>query len=164
MSLDINTKKGQQSLEDERVAALFLEQSLGISYIETPKDSPAKVDAILMHNNKMFGVAETKCRYNLTLDKFQKVFNNEWLVTKEKIDTGIRIAESLGVCFYGILYLVNDGKILVQRISQSTGDLAVSINNKITKTQKTINGGKIDRLNSYIDMSKAKIYTINSKT
>ena len=86
MSLDIATARGQVSLADEQHVADWFNAKPGFRYIQTPKDRPAKVDAILTRNGEVMGLAETKCRYNLTLEQFQRMFQNEWLITAEKVD------------------------------------------------------------------------------
>ena len=82
--MDILTPKGQVSLFDEQVVANWRSMR-GTQYLKTDKDKPAKVDAIIFQKNTLIGVAETKCRYGLTLNKLQNSFNNEWLITEEKI-------------------------------------------------------------------------------
>jgi hypothetical protein len=160
--VDILTAKGQQSLSDERVVAQWVESHFQFQYIETPKDSPALIDAILIGStsNELKGVIETKCRYKLTLEQFKTSFKNEWLVTWDKVHNAIQIANSLGVPCFGFLYLVNDKYLLIQKLSEPNGKLNVKIRLETTETQATINGGKAIRTNAFIDMSSAHIYNL----
>lgn len=151
MSLDINTPRGQATLADEQKIAEWL-QSKGVQYVQTPKDKPAKVDAVLLKDGYIFAVAETKCRYNLTLEKLQSQFANEWLITEAKIRDGIQIAVGLCVPLVGFLYLVDDDTLLVINLLSAKRRVAE------TATQQTVNGGQIVRLNAYVLMDSAKVY------
>ena len=163
--MDILTERGQVSLEDEQYFARWFKQQFSLNYTQTPKDYPAAVDAIISNegSNKLMAVAETKCRYDLTLDQFQTSFNNEWLVTWAKVQKVIEIANALGVPSVGFLYLVKPKVVLMQRFSEPDGRLMAPIKLATTKTQATINGGEIYRTNAYIDMKDAFIYKVENE-
>jgi hypothetical protein len=149
--MDILTPKGQVSLFDEQVVANWLSMR-GTQYVQTDKDKPAKVDAIIFQKNTLIGVAETKCRYGLTLNKLQNSFNNEWLITEEKIKSGLAVANALCTRFFGILYLVNDDKLLTIDLRYAQRRV------ERTQTQATINGGLVVRENAFINMKEAQVY------
>lgn len=151
MGLSINTPKGQKSIADEQLVAKWVERK-GMLYIQTPKDRPAYVDAILVKDGELFAVVETKCRYNMTLEVLKNKFGNEWLVTEAKIEYGLEIADMLCVRFLGFLYLVDADTLLTVDLGKVPRRIAV------TETQQTVNGGKIMRTNAYIDMSNAKVH------
>jgi hypothetical protein len=151
MKLDISTARGQISLADEQHVADWFNGKPGMQYIQTPKDKPAKIDAILTRYGEIIGVAETKCRYGLTLEQFQRMFDNEWLITAQKVDTGINIGYALCVPLYGFLFLVDDDTLLVQNLSTAT------MRRQVTETQRTINGGTAMRENVYVNMKNARI-------
>tara|TARA_R110000868_G_scaffold288067_1_gene548413 strand:+ start:3291 stop:3764 length:474 start_codon:yes stop_codon:yes gene_type:complete len=151
MGLDIATPKGRVSLKDEQIVARWFNYKEGHCYLQTPKDSPAKVDAVLARGDAVIGLAETKCRYNITLQDFRHKFHNEWLVTWEKLESGLKMAEQLCVPLYGFLYLVDDDVLLIANLSK------VEIRREFTETQKTINGGKIVRENGFIPMKNALV-------
>lgn len=151
MRLDIATEKGQMSLHDEQFVANWFNGKPGCKYVQTPKDKPAKVDAILVKNGELIGLAETKCRYNLTLDQFRLKFCNEWLITAEKVISGTRLADMLCVPLYGFLFLVDDDALLYENLSMAR------MRKETTQTQRTINGGMAMRENFFIDMSNAKV-------
>jgi hypothetical protein len=152
MSLDIATARGQVSLADEQHVADWFNAKPGFRYIQTPKDRPAKVDAILTRNGEVMGLAETKCRYNLTLEQFQRMFQNEWLITAEKVESGAKLASGFCVPLYGFLFLVDADVLLVQNLS------AAKMRKEVTETQRTINGGTAMRENYFVQMDTAKIY------
>ena len=152
MSLDIATARGQVSLADEQHVADWFNAKPGFRYIQTPKDRPAKVDAILTRNGEVMGLAETKCRYNLTLEQFQRMFQNEWLITAEKVESGVKLASGFCVPLYGFLFLVDADVLLVQNLS------AAKMRKEVTETQRTINGGTAMRENYFVQMDTAKVY------
>lgn len=160
MSLDILSVRGQQSKRDEDAAAEIVERLFHCKYIETNKDSPAAVDAILIDSETQLirAVIETKCRYGLTLEHFRYQFDSEWLVTWDKVKKGMELAKDLCTPFVGFLYLVDQKTLLVQQITDAKGMLIPEIKIRTSVTQATINGGSIARINAYIDMSKAKVY------
>tara|TARA_R110000868_G_scaffold90895_3_gene251920 strand:+ start:8082 stop:8570 length:489 start_codon:yes stop_codon:yes gene_type:complete len=161
--VDILTEKGQVSLNDEQTLAKWLEKNFSLKYIQTPKDTPALVDAIVTNKNssELLGVAETKCRYDIaSLEQFQTNYKNEWLVTWSKVNNAINIATSMGVPCVGFLYLVKPRVLLTQKLSDNTGRLAVDVRLSTTSTQATINGGIALRTNAFINMAGAKIYTM----
>jgi hypothetical protein len=50
--MDINSPLGQKSLSDERRMAKWIEENYNLQYIETPKDSPATIDAVLVKGGR----------------------------------------------------------------------------------------------------------------
>ena len=160
--MDINSPRGQDSLMHERIMSMWIETAWKCRYIETPKDSPALIDAIITdeRGGTMRAVVETKCRYNLSLAQFQNSFNNEWLMTWAKVQNAMQIATSLGIPCVGLLYLVDNKTLLVQKLSDPYGNLMAKLRVESTETQANINGGKAVRNNAFIDMTNAKIYQI----
>ena len=146
----------------ERIMSMWLETAWKCRYIETPKDSPALIDAIITdeRGGTIRAVAETKCRYNMTLAQLRNSLNNEWLMTWTKVQNAMQIAMALGVPCVGLLYLVEEKTLLAQKLSDQHGNLMTTIRLESTETQATINGGKATRNNAFIDMSKAKVHHI----
>lgn len=162
--MDINSPLGQKSLSGERRMAKWIEEKFNLQYIETPKNSPATIDAVLVKGGEMKAIAETKCRYKLTLEKFNTTFECKWLVTWAKVQNAIIIASSLGVPCVGFLYLVDEDVLLSQKISEPDGRLVVGISLSTTETQATINGGLAVRTNAYIDMRQARVLRLNGNS
>lgn len=157
MNLDINSERGQKSLQyEDRAISIFELNFPKLNYKSTPKDGAAALDAVVTSGNNVVGVVEQKSR-NMTLDQLMN-WNFEWLVTNEKINNGVAAAKLLGVPFMGFLYLIPDDLLLVTQISDAQANLTVDIRVEQTTTQKTINGGSIERLNAFIDMREARIY------
>lgn len=158
-NLDILTPRGQESLNDERDIKRWFEATFKLKYVETPKHRAALVDAVII-KDEVVAVAETKCRYNTSLDDFKSNFKNEWLITWEKLSAGIKLSKDLAVPFYGFLYLVKSGSIMTIRVSDSSGNVVAPIRLETTTTQATINGGSANRTNAFVNMKEARIYSI----
>jgi hypothetical protein len=154
--LDVNSPKGQESLEHElRAVQLWNHHYTEYTYVHTPKNGPALVDAVIVDNDtNVVAVVEQKSR-NMSLEQLQK-WNNEWLITFDKIEAGRYVANSLGVPFIGFLYLIPDDLLITKQLSNAYGEWTCDFRTALTETQETINGGKIVRENAYIDLTGAK--------
>jgi hypothetical protein len=154
--LDVNSPKGQASLEHElRAVQLWNSHYTDYTYVHTPKNGPALVDAVICDNDcNVVAVVEQKSR-NMSLEQLQN-WNNEWLITFEKIEAGRYVANSLGVPFIGFLYLIPDDLLITKQLSNANGEWTCNFRTALTETQETINGGKIVRENAYIDLTEAK--------
>jgi hypothetical protein len=158
MNLDILTPLGQESAREEQEMLDSLRITFPDSmFVNTPKSDPAKVDGFTIKGDQITSCFESKCR-KMTRRQLTQ-WGNEWLVTFEKIQHGAHLAKTLGVPFYGFLYLVPDSMILIVKIADHHGDLLPRIRLDRTETQRTINGGKIIRTNAYIDVTGAVEYT-----
>lgn len=155
--MDILTPKGQETLKQERRALDLFSASYGaFSFVETPKDKPADLDGFIYKDGVLIAGVEVKCRMMTAVDLREK-FNREWLITDDKIDRGVSVCEKLCIDYKGFLYLVPDDLLLIVPIwSYSSGTYTSEIRRESTKTQKTVNGGEIVRLNAYVDVSRAK--------
>lgn len=154
--MDILTPKGQVTLRHEQRAAEIFEKAFGAHYVSTPKDQPASVDAMILHNEKIRGVVETKCR-GMDLSQFQGRFESQWLITLDKLERGRELAAGLGVPFFGLLYLIPDDTILFQKLSDQRGEWVGKLSIERTMTQATVNGGLASRVNAYVDMAAARL-------
>jgi hypothetical protein len=83
-------------------------------------------------------------------------WGDEWLVTMDKIEHAKAASAALCVPLYGFLFLVDEGLLLTQKITDESGQYCVRFRVDRTETQRTVNGGSIVRCNAFIDMSNAK--------
>lgn len=154
--MDILTPKGQETLAQEREAiSLFLQSFPGFEFFETPKDTPADIDGVIVNNGTMISGVEVKCR-TMTVRELKERFNMQWLVTADKLDRGVSACERLGIDFRGFLYLVPDKMLIIVPIFSYKKGWLIEPEYDVTKTQATVNGGIAERLNAYIDVSEAK--------
>ena len=151
--MDILTTKGQKSLEYEKKMLEKIRKSICKKHknssmlIETNKDMDAKIDGIIIKNNELSGIFESKCR---DMGLIQLMEYGSWLVTFEKILDGKRLSEMLRVPYLGFLYLIKDDIVMYWKITNKYGNFMFDFDVKNTRTQKTINGGIIMRTNAYL--------------
>jgi hypothetical protein len=159
--LDIYTERGQRTLADELLAvAIFERRNPGMQYVHTDKESDARVDAVIVDKSTrtIRSAVLMSCRYNLGVHDFRSMFGSEWLLTAQKIDDGAAVAAALRAKLVGMLYLCDEGALLCQTIADADGQTCVPIRTAVTRTQRTVNGGTIERLNAFIDMSNCVTY------
>lgn len=160
--MDILTPRGQETLKQERRALeLFLSSygGSGYGFVETPKDQPADIDGFIHKEGVLVCGIEVKCR-NMSVEDLKSKFANKWLITNDKLDRGVSICERLCIDFKGFLYLAPDDLLLVVPIwSAAEKAYKSSVDIIESRTQKTVNGGTIVRLNAYVDVSSAKAIT-----
>ena len=151
--MDILTAKGQKSLEYEKKMLEKIRESICKKHknssmlIETNKDMDAKIDGVIIKNNELSGIFESKCR---DMGLIQLMEYGSWLVTFEKILDGKRLSEMLRVPYLGFLYLIKDDIVMYWKITNKYGNFMFDFDVKNTRTQKTINGGIIMRTNAYL--------------
>jgi len=161
--MDVLTPAGIKTLEDEeRAKQIFECHYPSFKYIHTPKDQPSDIDAILIDQNRVRGVIETKCRYDVTLEEFNTKYKASWLITFDKVLKAKALADGLRVPLYGFLYLKQSDVLMVTKI-YSDGAFLRKIFIDNTLTQKTVNGGQIVRTNAYIDMAGVNVYKFQDK-
>lgn len=158
MGLDINTPKGQQSLEQERRLLKSFGTVMGCTIIETDKAEPAQVDGFLVKDSTVIGVFESKCR-RATVRQMQN-WGSEWLLTNQKFMDGADISRRLCVPFYGIIYLVDEPIGVYIKLTDNTGKLLPKVRVQETETQATINGGTVVRANAFIDLETSYTFSI----
>lgn len=156
MLLDVNTKRGQKSLAFEKEMLKRIEYNFSVQLIETNKKTDAKVDGIIVKDNQLSGIFESKCR-NMNFMEFNNY--GSWLVTFDKIMDGKKISQMFRVPFFGFLYLIPDKIIYYWKITDEIGEFKFRFEVNKTTTQKTINGGKAVRTNAYLPIKYANEIT-----
>jgi hypothetical protein len=161
--LDVNTPRGERTLQEENACArLFESVTPGVRYVRTPKDSACRVDALLMTPNRMLAVVEQKSRFDCSLEKFRapspQGYGNEWLVTHRKLIEAREHARQYTMPLYGFLWLVQDRCLLVQRLVGRAGEWVAGFRVLRTQTQRTVNGGTVKRDNAFIDMTGCAVH------
>lgn len=157
MTLDITTPRGRIAANDQHAALDILRSAWpSVQIVETSDMDRAHVDAIAVKDGIASAVFEVKSR-DMTEAQLKK-FGDEWLVTFEKVLTGINVAYSLAVPFFGLLYLVPDKKLMLVKIADKDGKSCCKFRVETTETQATCNGGLALRANAFIDMNGATVY------
>lgn len=103
-------------------------------------------------------IAEIKSRrfagnQKLTIDYIKQ---NGYLITRDKVSDGITASKAIGVPYYIIVNLMEEGVILSWKI-----DSLDDIETKKSWTKKTCNGDSIERVNCYLPFSKSKVLELN---
>ena len=156
MKLDIKTPKGRKSLADEREAIdKFEGLNPGYWFLETPKLEPAVVDGVFYKEGVLNSVVEVKVR-NMTHKTLKEDYDDEWLVTADKIERGRRLSQELRIPFVGFLYLLPERRLFTLSITDKAGEYRFEFRTEETKTQKCCNGGEAVRLNAFLPMKTAK--------
>ena len=154
--MDINTKRGQSSLNYERDAIeKFSLIHPEYRFIETPKDRPAAVDGVFMKGGVLHSALEVKVR-DVTRERMRITFRDNWLVTMEKVEKGRTLSALLGIPFVGMLYLLPEKRLLTLMITDDKGEWAFDFETRETTTQKCINGGEAVRLNAFLPLATAR--------
>jgi hypothetical protein len=154
MNLDINTTKGQISLSQEEQMLDTLRLAYpDHQFYSTPKQKAAPYDGIIVQDDVIAGIYESKCR-NLTRAQLRG-YDDQWILTAAKFLKCIERAREIFVPFYAFVYLVPDRTVLVLQITDEHGNILPEYTIEKTETQATCNGGTALRDNAYIDVSTA---------
>jgi len=157
VNLDINTPKGIPfgKLQFEAIE-IVLPYMNGMSFVHTPVTGAASVDGFFYKDNVITALAEVKSR-QCSLEHFMTVFKGEWLITAQKLVNLKLYCQCFGVVGYGILYLPKSGIVLKRKLVYN-GSFVEEFRRETTKTQKSVNGGEIERLNAFVPMHRAMKY------
>lgn len=143
--MDVLTEKGQRTVQQEaRAVEIWHSHYPNLRYVHTPKDLPAKADAVIVKDDQIEAVVETKCR-NFSLSKLASWYDNEFLVTARKIDECIFIAKELCVPLVLFVYLVPSDVLMVIKITDASGEMVCHARKDLIRVQATVNGGDAHR-------------------
>jgi len=152
MTLDINTPRGQESVEEEKNMLRIIRNYYPLStFIHTPIRKAALIDGLIIKDNELLGIFESKCRRE-SLDSFRQKYDNMWMISYRKLIDGCNSSKSLAVPFWGFLYLVNDQKVIIVQITDSNGRFIHIPPVERKQTSKSCNGGTMIDTCGYIDI------------
>jgi hypothetical protein len=154
--LDCRTEKGKTYIHQQLECAERLEGAWKCQVIATPIDLPSDVDALLVRDGILMGIAEIKAR-ELDLNKLSEF--GSYLITNDKITRIAELSRRLRVAGFIIVSLLHDRNIVFWKISDEAGNLLVNAEVKNTITQATCNGGSAERENAYLPLSSMKFVT-----
>lgn len=143
-------------MQEQDAIQSFLGKFPSFDFIETPKDQPADIDGFIVKGGTIISGVEVKCRM-MTYPDLMSKFAGMWLVTYDKIERGIDICRSLGIDFRGFLYLVPDKTLLIVKLWDYKTGVTAGMELEESRTQATVNGGSIVRLNAYVDVRDATV-------
>tara|TARA_R100000808_G_scaffold2055_1_gene8723 strand:+ start:8073 stop:8582 length:510 start_codon:yes stop_codon:yes gene_type:complete len=142
--LDCHTPKGKIYIRSESETADFIEKNfLAIKNVRLQKfdDDASRADRLAISAvNKELALLEIKSR-NLNKKTLETAFNNEYLISQEKVDINISRAKKSKIPFLIFVNLMEDDYILRIKISDHEGNITAP-HRRVTKTtQRTCNGG-----------------------
>lgn len=159
MSLDINTPRGQESVHEEQDMLSILKTAYQSSqFFHTPITRAALIDGFIVKNNELTALYETKCRRESAND-FRSKYNNEWLISHHKINSGASLSKALAVPLWGFLYLVPDRKVIAIKLTDDKGNYVQPMRIERRKTSKCCNGGTMIDTCVFINISNG--YNVN---
>jgi hypothetical protein len=165
-NLAINTPKGQASTTYEATMIASLKAnfpSFDVVKTETAgHDASATIDGLISKNGILKYIFESKCRYTDAKQMLQ--WNNEWLVTYDKIKKAADMASLLKVPFIGLLWLTKEPYFHIVKICDQNGNFIPKIRVEQTLTTATCNGGQIIKPNAFIDITGATTLPIIGQT
>jgi hypothetical protein len=154
--MDVLTSAGQESQRHAADAINIFERATGYQFIHTPPRLPAHADGFVLSGGVLRAVIEIKCR-NMTRARLES-FNDEVLMTLDKILHCRTVSQSLCVPFACWVYLIPERTLLVQRVINADGSLATELRARFMSTPATINGGVTSRNNAYFRLKDVKVF------
>jgi hypothetical protein len=165
-SLDCNTPRGQIYIGSQLSCHDRIEVALKCDIIKTDPTSSSDIDALMVRNKTLIGLAEVKSREmgiklgDKTSDSKLIYRGNEYdsyLITYEKLEKLKHLCCALGVPGFLFVSLLGDSKIIFWKICGVKGNYVVDLKKEITRTQATCNGGTAHRENAYLSLNSMKI-------
>jgi hypothetical protein len=149
------SRAGQTAVKHELDAIDLFESTYpSCKFISTDKDDSGLVDGFISVGDVIKGAVEVKCRQT-TLDELYGRFNNEWLVSYDKISNARELCVALRIRLSGWLYLPLEKILIVQKICDERGNFLTKVRVESTTTQATINGGQKFGPNAFINIENA---------
>jgi len=159
MSLDINTPRGQESVQEElEMLDIMRYAHKDYQFIHTPITKAALIDGMIIRDGELVGIYESKCRRS-TLKQFKNEFSSEWMVSFHKLQAGSQLAKALCVPFIGFLYLVPDKMVARIKLTDDNGNFLPSIFIGRKQTSKCCNGGTMMDNCGFISLDSAVYIT-----
>ena len=156
--LDCETKEGKKFIKHENFVKDFLEKKYNIK-IKSPKWKDAADDGIMMRDDRVVGVFETKTRVYWNRDsKTPYTLNNlkndrdGYLITESKILNLYKQSKEKRIQSFIFLHIPHDKVIVRINISNRNGDALAKYTSQKTETYNTCNDykGKTVRKNAFI--------------
>ena len=166
-SLDCNTPRGQIYIEKQLSCHNRIENALNCEIICTDIKSSSDIDALIVKEKKLIGLAEVKSREMSINPKSKKLIYegkeyDSYLITFEKLEKLKNLCERFKVPGFLFVSLLVADKIAMWKICDNDGEYCVDMGIERTKTQATCNGGVALRENAYLSLNSMKILKENN--
>jgi hypothetical protein len=152
-NLGCNTEVGRVYIQKQAECIDIISQKWNVNIFNTSDTEIADIDGIIVKNNIVVGAIEIKSR-ETTLEQLKKW--GSYLITFEKLIKLRDVCKSL--CINGLVgvFLIKDKKIVYWKVCNSKGEFLISLEAKVSTTQKHCNGDEIDRFNAYLSLEDMK--------
>lgn len=142
----------QQVKKIEKRMFEYLSEHYDLSFAMT--ENYARLDGILMKDNKIHRICEVKVRW-MSL-KTLKDFGS-YLISYDKLEAGREASRAFCAPFVILLYLVDSDNICSIKMTNEKGQYITPFKKEITTTNQNIDGGSVDRLNAYVQLDRLTI-------
>ena len=109
-----------------------------MEWLPTDQRKPGRVDGFVIRTGQIYAVGEVKRRY-LSRDAFSRRFNDEYLISANKIWDGRSCAKLTGSPFY--IFVVLDDFLIAFKVCDDRGNLVCPLKIENRQTQRCVNGG-----------------------
>lgn len=109
------------------------------------------IDGIIIKEKKIVAIYELKTR-DIKFETLCKQYNDEFLISKSKLDAGVQMSKQTRTPFVLILNTTIDDNIFIKSITNDNGEIICQYRIEKTKTKKNIDGGVAIRDNAFIKM------------
>lgn len=130
----------------------YLSENHDVSFATTEKY--ARLDGVLIKDNKIHRVAEVKVRW-MTLAALQNF--GSYLISHDKLIAGQQASQAFSAPFVILLYLVESDNICTIKMTNDKGQFISPFTKQTETTYYDMNGGQIERVNAYISLNRLKI-------
>lgn len=155
--MDQHTEKGVRANEQSDLALQILNRLTGSYFYQTPNGKPSKLDGCIVSKGKLAGFFEIKSR-DVSYDLFSGRYENEILLTYDKLWHAFSITKTLCLSFSVIYHLVPSKMILCKTVIDAEGMLLSPVRIIRSKTPSSVNGGEVFRNNAFIKMDDARVF------
>jgi hypothetical protein len=170
-NLDCHTKRGRKFIVAQHDTTKILKRIFpSLIFVHSANATQAE-DCYIYCNKKLSGVAEIKCREYINrrtqlpykLDTIRKQYDNEYLITKTKIDNLRMISEQRKIPSFIFLNLPSEKKIVRFKITNANGDLVMPIQSRTTRTMYSCNNykGTTERENAFLPIDNKNVMLIS---
>ena len=135
----------------EEIAFDYLLKKYGWKVFTSPKY--ALIDGFAAKESTITHIIEFKSRH-MSLEVLQKM--GSYLISHDKIVNGLKMSQMMCVPFILVVYLIDSDIVMGVQIGDENGP-TIEFDVKETLTQKSIEGGTIQRKNAFIGIEKFHI-------
>ena len=170
-NLDCHTTRGRTFIDAQHKTTNILKKLYpNLDFIHSKKDTQAE-DCWIYNHKKLFGVAEIKCREYINrrnkipykLEIIKNNYDNEYLITKTKIDNLREISLVKQIPSFVFLNLPSEKKIVSFKITDSKGEWAIPFESRKTRTMYSCNDhkGTTERENAFLPLDSDAVKIVS---